>query len=431
MRKTLLIWSLALLCTFFGSTLGTLAQSRSLKILTEPDGVDVYLLNSTQRGQGIFLGRSDTLLHLEERYLRGRGSLDFRLEKDGFFPLQHNFKTLALLDGAELPQTGPLRLPAQKEGHVGLVLGILLGGSTLGSVLLVARRKKTTHLEVPSSPSSVFEGELDPLLGREVCGFRVERVITRGGMGVLYLAQSVNGKKEKAAVKVVDLLAHSDEMQQRFFRELAVAAKLHHPSIVKTWDYQVIEARFLAIVMEWLPGADLEARMKGQKLSAAQSVLVLRPIFEALAYLHERHIVHRDVKPANIFVLPNGVCKLIDFGLARDESQVGLTGTGIFMGTAQYAAPEQIRSQGANPAADQYALGLVLYALLTGSPAFDSGTAIQILSNQMLKVPPPVTEFNPTIPHDFALAVAKMIEKSPQDRFPSVLEALARLEETA
>jgi serine/threonine protein kinase len=402
-----------------------------LKILTEPDGVDVYLLNSSQQGRGIYLGRSDTLLHLEDRYLRGRGSVDFRLEKDGFFPLEHNFKTLALVDGAELPQTGPLRLPYEKEGQTGLMVSVLLGGSTLGAVLLLVRRQKRHGLEGVSPSGLASKRELDPLIGCEICGFRVQRVVTRGGMGVLYLGQALNGKDEQAAIKIVDLIGHSDEMQQRFFRELAVAAKLHHPSIVKTWDYQVIEARYLAIVMEWLPGADLATRMKNHKLSAAQGVLVLRPIFEALAYLHERHIVHRDIKPANIFVLPNGVCKLIDFGLAKDQSQAGLTASGIFMGTAQYAAPEQIMSQGITPTADQYALGLVMFALLTGSPAFGGDDAMQVLSDQLTKVPPLINELNPTIPAAFALAVAKMIEKQPEKRFSSLTTALARLEETA
>ena len=246
-------------------------------------------------------------------------------------------------------------------------------------------------------------------------------------MGVLYMAHAVGCQEKKAAVKVVDLTGYDDTMQQRFFRELTVASKLHHPGIVKTWDYEVLEERYLAIVMEWLPGRDLEACMQDRVLAAGDALRVLRPIFEALYYLHERHIIHRDVKPSNIFVLPDGSCKLIDFGLARDESQTGLTATGMFLGTPQYVAPEQVMSKGAGAAVDQYALGLVLFFLVTGRPAFHGTDAMAVLTSQLSDVPPLASEVNPEVGQAFAEGLARMVEKDPARRFASMLEAYSYL----
>lgn len=416
-----------LLCLLLALSADLAAQQRTVRVLTEPDAVDVYLLTSTGKDGGIFLGRSDEPLLLEEQYLKGRGSVDFRLTKDGYFPLEHNFKTVALSEGARLPTNGPLRLPPKQSGASSGLVGLLAGvPAAAGVAFMLSRRKSRPQASEPSQATP--PGEWDPLVGRTVCGYTIERIVTRGGMGALYRARKVDGGTEAAAVKVVDLAGQPDEMKGRFFRELTVAAKLHHPGIVRTWDYEVIEERFLAIVMEWLPGADLATMLEGKKLSAVQSVTVLRPIFEALAYLHERRIVHRDVKPANIFVLPDGSCKLIDFGLARDESQVGLTANGMFLGTPQYAPPEQITGQGVKPEGDQYALGLVLYTMLAGRPAFGGDDAMQVLMKQMTENPPPLSEVNPSVTPAFDAALARMIEKDPSLRYPTLSEALAHLE---
>jgi hypothetical protein len=407
-----------------------LAEPVSVTLRTDPGDVAVYLLNSAPGGRGIYLGRSSSPLLLEDRYLQGRGSVDFRLEKDGYYPLEHNVKTLALRNGAVIPRDEALHL-RDKDSKGWQARDVLLGLlPTLGLALLVLHRSR-----VPATPAAAFscsgDKTLDPLIGREICGFLIERVVARGGMGSLYQARSASAGAELAAVKVVDLTGYDDTMKQRFFRELTVASKLHHPGIVKTWDYEVLEERFLAIVMEWLPGSDLSVRMKERVLTSKETVLVMRPVFEAVAYLHDRHIIHRDIKPANIFVLPDGQCKLIDFGLARDESKTGLTATGMFLGTPQYVAPEQIVGKAVHPPVDQYALGLIVYHLVTGQAPFRGDDAMQVLSAQLSYTPPPANEVNPQVPEAFARGISQMIEKNPLSRFPSVMEAYKYLESAA
>lgn len=421
MKPLQLLLALVCLCTLAS------AEPVSVTLRTEPPGVDVYLVNSAAGGHGMYLGSSDRPVILEERYLQGRGSLDLRLEKEGYFPLDHNVKVLALRDGGSVPASGTLRLvskEAQGWSYRDVALGLI---PTTMLALLILRRGRTPAVGQPAAAASAGPRTLDPMIGLEICGYRVDRAVIRGGMGVLYAGQATSGSGEQAAIKVVDLTGYDETMQQRFFRELTVASKLHHPGIVRTWDYEVLQERYLAIVMEWLPGADLSQRMKGRVLTARETLVVLKPIFEALAYLHERHIVHRDIKPANIFVLPNGMCKLIDFGLARDESKTGLTATGMFLGTPQYCAPEQIAGKGANAAMDQYSLGLVVYGLVTGRPAFAGEDAMQVLSAQLAAEPPLVDQINPAIPHEFALGVARMIAKDPLSRFAGMEEAFGFL----
>lgn len=406
------------------------AEPLSFRLRTEPQGADVYLLDSAPGGRGLFLGRSNAPILLEQRFLEGRGSVDVRLEKDGYYPLEHNLKVLSLRPGVVLPKDGPLRLhPTDPSNRLlpGALAGLLPAACL--AVFLLRRAGVPASASPPSS--GAVEKTLDPLVGREVCGFRIERVVTRGGMGILYLAQACASPEKKAAVKVVDLTGYDDTMKQRFFRELTVASRLHHPGVVRTWDYEVLEERYLAIVMEWLPGRDLAACMQNRVLSAREALLVLRPIFEALAYLHERHIIHRDVKPANIFVLPNGMCKLIDFGLARDESRTGLTATGMFLGTPQYVAPEQIVGKGVHPPVDQYALGLVLFFMVTGRPAFQGADAMQVLTQQLGDRPPLASDLNPRVGLDFALGIARMVEKDPSARFAGMMEAYTFLEGVA
>lgn len=425
------LWAVLMVFLWLAAVLPGTASPRSVKLVTEPDGAEVYLLNSSKSGIGIFLGSSDQPLLLEDRYLEGRGSLDVRLEKDGYFPLEQNLKTLALQDGAVLPKDGSLRLSAKNPNRWGLshlLVGLVPLSTLLGLYVYQSRRSKDHVTSSDPNPNTSLVSGVDPLVGAEICGFRVARAMARGGMGTLYIADSVNSSGEQAAVKVVDLTGYDDTMKQRFFRELTVASKLHHPGIVRTWDYEVLEERFLAIVMEWLPGADLGECMKQGTLTSREAVRVLRPIFEALTYIHGRHIVHRDLKPSNIFVSPEGHCKLIDFGLAREEATHGLTATGLFLGTPQYAAPEQIVSQTVHPSVDQYALGLIIYQLVTGQPAFHGTDAMQILTMQLDRTPPSAHEVNPEVPLEFSQALQKMTEKKPEARFASVAEAYAQLE---
>lgn len=398
-----------------------------IKLKTIPDGADVYLLTSSSQGEGKFLGTSDTMLPIEPSFLDGRGSLDLKIHKDGYHEVVYNMKTLAMVDGAELPAGEPVRLPSKG----GVISSKIVGSGVLLTLVMALgfRRFRSTadgggdNVAVEDSQAS-----MDPMIGTTICGYKVRNLVTKGGMGSLYIADSVETKGLEAAVKVVDLHGRDADMRERFFRELAVASKLHHPSVVRTWDYSMLEDRFLAIVMEWLPGAPLTQKMRGNVLHPKDCIKLLSPVFEGLEFLHKQGIAHRDIKPDNIFVLPNDDCKIIDFGLAKDTKQDSLTQTGMLLGTPRYMAPEVVKGGGGcTGAADQYALGLIIYEMVTGRAPFSADDGMQLLLQHMEKDPTLACKVNDKVPQRFADAIGRMIHRDPNERFASMRDALAVL----
>ena len=389
---------------------------------TIPTGADVFLQTSSSKDKGLFLGRSDKKLVIEDRYLTGRTSLDLLVQKEGFHPVAYNLKVLAVTDGAQLPLDEPLRLPGKKKSGNNQALIFL----SLGLVAVAAARKdrKPDGLVVPVE-AEVTSKSFDPLIGQDVCGFRLLEPIDKGGMGTIYKASSSQGGSGLAAVKILDLAGCDEASRQRYLRELAVAAKLHHPAIVQTWDYAMLEERYLAIVMELLEGQPLNRSVTPATLDSRRLLEILSPIFDGLHYLHERGITHRDVKPQNIFLTHRHGAKLIDFGLARDEVHDPLTRTGVVMGTLRYLAPEQLTAKRVAPVSDQYSLGLVIYEFLTGESAF------QLKQTQMTERSEPVlaTSSNSSVGEKLSLALARMYHPSPDKRYADLMEARAALEE--
>ena len=410
------------------SSLGA-AESGSftIQLKTEPTGADVYLMTSSSQGEGKFLGTSDQELPIERSFLAGRGSLDLKIRKDGFHEVIYNMKTLAIVDGAKLPVGEPVRLPSKG----GVVSFKVVGSGLLLSVVMALGFRRFRASAGNSSSNSPQEGSLvsmDPMVGLTICGYKIQKLVAKGGMGSLYIADSADTKGLQAAVKVVDLHGRDADMRERFFRELAVASKLHHPSVVRTWDYAMLEDRFLAIVMEWLPGAPLSEKMKGNVLHPKDCLQLLTPVFEGLDFLHGQGIAHRDIKPDNIFVLPNDECKIIDFGLAKDSKQDSLTQTGMLLGTPRYMAPETVKGgDGVFGAADQYALGLIIYEMVTGRAPFSADEGMQLLLQHMEKDPTLACKVNAKVPEGFADVIGRMIHRDPSQRFPTMSEALGAL----
>lgn len=387
---------------------------------TVPTGAEVFLQTSSSKDKGLFLGRSDKKLVIEDRYLAGRASLDLLIQKEGFHPVAYNLKVLAITDGAELPLDEPLRLPGKKKSGNTTTLAFL--GMSLIAVAAALKDKRTQGVEAPVE-EEVDHKSFDPLIGRDVCGFQLLEPIDKGGMGTIYKARGSQGDSGLAAVKILDLAGCDEAARRRYLRELAVAAKLHHPAIVQTWDYALLEERYLAIVMELLEGQPLNRSVTPATLDARRLLELLSPIFDGLHYLHERGITHRDVKPQNIFLTHRHGAKLIDFGLARDEVHDPLTRTGVVMGTLRYLAPEQLTAKRVAPVADQYSLGLVIYEFLTGESAFE------LKQTQMAGRSEPVLAVasSPSVGEAFSVALARMYDPSPDKRYSDLLAARAAL----
>jgi len=256
-----------------------------------------------------------------------------------------------------------------------------------------------------------------------VPGYEILRQLTPGGMGVVYRARQVNLKRT-VALKMIRTGVHAGpEERARFRVEAEAVASLSHPHIIQIHDCGEWNGMpYLA--MEFAEGGSLAQRLAGRPLPPAQAAELVETLARAVQFVHERGLIHRDLKPANILLTDQGIPKLADFGLAKrlDQDQ-GLTRTQAVLGTASYLAPEQAAGDkhALGPAADVYALGAILYEVLTGQPPFRAETyeltIHQVLSEEAL----PPTQLRPEVPAELEAICLKCLEKEPGRRFVSAL----------
>ncbi len=294
-------------------------------------------------------------------------------------------------------------------------------------------------LVCPRDASPLIEeagAEVDPRVGT-LAGetYQIVRVIGEGGMGRVYEARHLRLKERRFAIKTLHAdLAKNPEIVARFLREAESASSLSHPHVVDVFDVHHFADGTPYLVGEFLDGEELAEHVaKNGPLSPASAAVIGHQICSALAAAHARGIVHRDMKPENVFVLraPSGRpdplrVKILDFGIskARDE-RTHLTRTGMIMGTPSYMAPEQARGQAVDHRADVYAVGAVLYYALTGQKPFDSEDPTSTLTLVLTRDPERLRTLAPTIPEALELVVQKAMAKDPADRFESMPE-LAR-----
>ncbi|HEV2236068.1 MAG TPA: protein kinase, partial [Ktedonobacterales bacterium] len=256
----------------------------------------------------------------------------------------------------------------------------------------------------------------------EILGDRYEMqdAIGRGGMATIYRAVDLRMGRT-VAVKILREVYSSDpKFVTRFQREARAASLLQHPNIVQVFDYgQSGESYY--IVMEFVDGTDLRRYLKRTgKLSSERAVTIARDVALGLGAAHKRGIVHRDVKPQNIMLNDADLVKLTDFGIAsvyKDAGAERLTTTGMTLGTVQYYAPEQAQGEVVTPAADIYALGIVMYEMLTGRPPFDGDTPVAVAMKHIQEPPEPPTTYNPSIAPGLERIIMRCLEKDPRDRF--------------
>jgi hypothetical protein len=265
-----------------------------------------------------------------------------------------------------------------------------------------------------------------PMLARRsIPGYELLDEIGRGGMGVVYKARHL-ALNRVVALKMILAGEHaSEEMVDRFKREAEAVAQLTHPGIVQIYEIgEHGEQRFLAL--EYVGGGSLAARLKQGPLPAEEAARLVEKLAIAMHVAHERGIVHRDLKPENVLLSADGEPRITDFGLARRlEDTGGKTQTGAILGTPSYMAPEQAAGKKAiGPAADVYALGAILYALLTGRPPFEGPTTVDILLRVMEDEPVPVRQCNPAVRRDLETITMKCLRKEPGKRYESA-KALA------
>jgi len=274
-----------------------------------------------------------------------------------------------------------------------------------------------TASDTPFAPASApFSGSI---------GERYETLaeLGRGGMGVVYKARD----RETGDVVALKLLqaeiAGRPELIERFKSELLLARKITHKNVCRVYDLNRFGA-VAAISMEYVEGESLRsllARVDG--LSPHHGLKILRQVLAGLAEAHAQGVVHRDLKPENIVIARDGTVKVMDFGIARSlDPEVTQTGAGVVIGTPAYMSPEQAEGRAADARSDLYSLGLMMYEMFTGQPAFRADTSAALVHKHLQETPPPPRQFEPHLPDFLERAILKSLEKQPKKRFQSVAE---------
>src|SRR5437773_8517998 len=299
-------------------------------------------------------------------------------------------------------------------------------------VVRVATRAPRVSDPVVSSADSELRAHVERVLSDH---YELDSEIGRGGMGIVYRARDRRLKRTVAIKVLPPELAFRSEIKTRFLREAETAAQLNHPNIVPI--YTVDEAQGLVFFeMAFVSGENLAKRLHDRGVLPVNEVRrLLRDVADALAYAHERGVVHRDIKPDNILVdAETGRPMVTDFGIARavSDSDSRLTATGMAIGTPAYMSPEQAAGERTiDGRSDIYALGIVAYQMLAGEPPFSAASTPAMLVKHISERPTPIEQRRADMPPDLARAVMVMLEKDPANRFATAGDRVAALDGVA
>src|SRR5262245_15605372 len=249
-------------------------------------------------------------------------------------------------------------------------------------------------------------------------------------MANVYLAEDQELGR-RVAIKILnDRHANDDQFVERFRREAKNAAGLSHPNIVSIYDRGEAEGTYY-IAMEFLDGRSLKELIVSRGPAPIRLAIdYARQVLAAISHAHRNGIVHRDIKPHNVLVGPEGRLKVTDFGIARSGASQ-MTEVGSIVGTAQYLSPEQARGAPVDPRSDLYSLGVVLYEMLTGTVPFAGETPVEIAMKHLSQVPKPPSELRPEVPHELDAVVMRTLAKDPAQRYGSAEEMDADLARVA
>lgn len=269
-------------------------------------------------------------------------------------------------------------------------------------------------------------------IGTEIAGYRIESVIGRGGMSVIYLATQIRLGRRVALKLLSTELSRDERFRDRFVRESHLASEINHPNIIPIFDAGE-EGTYLYIAMRYVDGPSLRELLRRHgPLSVGRLIYIVEQIASALDVAHAAGLVHRDVKPANILLEEaSDHAFLTDFGVAKRTTARGLTQTGLIVGTFEYLAPEQIEALPVDARTDVYGLGCTVFECLTGSLPFDRESEVAIMHAHLAAAPPNVTQRRPDLPMAFNDVIAQALAKGPDDRYQTCGELAGALRAAA
>ena len=271
---------------------------------------------------------------------------------------------------------------------------------------------------------------MDNYVGKRLDGrYEVQEIIGVGGMSVVYKAYD-NVDDRTVAVKILkEEFLNNEEFKRRFKNESKAIALLSHENIVKVYDVNFGE-KLQYIVMEYIDGITLKEYINKQNsISWNDALFFMTQILRAVQHAHDKGIVHRDIKPQNIILLPNGNIKVTDFGIARFSRSDTKTLTEQAIGSVHYIAPEQAKGEATDEKADIYSIGVVLYEMLAGKVPFDSENAVSVALMQVQANAQKLTQINPDIPKGLEQICVHAMQKNPRDRYQTATEMLLDIEE--
>jgi serine/threonine protein kinase len=300
--------------------------------------------------------------------------------------------------------------PGGTRQHAGAPTGVVDPYSTIFGL----GKEKTEPLVPGLPPLQPASPKVDGTFGQ----YDQLELLAQGGMGVVYKARQPSLNRIVALKMIRNDMLGTDEAVKRFYLEARAAAALDHPNIVPI--FEIDEHRgYHYYTMAYIPGIRLRDVVAKGQLPPRQAVELLLPVIDAVAYAHERGIIHRDLKPDNVLIDAQNRPRVTDFGLAKQEGDAALTATGAVLGTPSYMAPEQALGKKTGPATDIYALGGILYFLLTCRPPFIAASVTQVISQLLHEPPQPLRSVNPNVPEALSLICARCLAKEPEQRYAS------------